>query len=44
MEIDDEKKLEKWEDYLLNNYLDENSKNAEEKWDYQEDYIDYTEV
>lgn len=40
--MSDEQALEKWEDYLLNNYLNEDLEDEiEQKWAYEEDQIDY---
>lgn len=40
--MDDERALERWEDYMLNNYLNENLEDdLEARWAYEEDQIDY---
>lgn len=40
--MNDEQALEKWEDYLLNNYLNEYLEDEiEQKWAYEEDQINY---
>ena len=37
--MNDEAMLERWEDYLLNNYLNENLEDdIETRWAYEEDY------